>query len=85
MNSMSEAHGPFHRIGQCTDPGARCAAIDIEAKMPDGSLLPGRLLDAGPDATEVELLRTVARALGVRWGHDELGWWAVTLGSQARS
>ena len=35
------------------------------------------LLDAGTDATEVELLRTIAEGLGVRWGHDDLGWWAA--------
>jgi hypothetical protein len=35
------------------------------------------LLDAGETATELELLRTVASGLGVVWGRDELGAWAV--------
>ncbi len=35
------------------------------------------LLDAGADAPEIELLRTVASGLGVIWGHDEFGWWAA--------
>ena len=78
-DSMAETNGPFHRVGQSTAPGARCTALDIEAKMPDGSVIPGRLLDAGVDVTEVELLRTVARMIGVKWGRDELGWWAVVL------
>ncbi len=35
------------------------------------------LLNAEEGATEVELLRTIARGLGVNWGKDELGWWAT--------
>jgi len=35
------------------------------------------LLSAGENASEVELLRTVAARLGVKWGNDDLGWWAV--------
>jgi hypothetical protein len=35
------------------------------------------LLDAGETGTELELLRTVASGLGVVWGSDELGVWAV--------
>jgi len=43
----------------------------------DAAEVPGHLLDAGTEATELELLRTVASGLGVRWGHDDLGWWAA--------
>ena len=46
-------------------------------RAPDGAEIAGHLLDAGKDATELELLRTVAQGLGVRWGHDEFGWWAA--------
>lgn len=81
---MVESHGPFHRKGQSTDPGARCAALEIQAKLPDGSIIPARLLDAGTDATEVELLRTVARRLGVKWGRDDLGWWAVLFQTKSQ-
>ena len=35
------------------------------------------LLDGGPKASELELLRTVAAGLGISWGHDDFGWWAV--------
>ncbi len=34
-------------------------------------------MDAGTEASELELLRTVALSLGVRWGKDDLGWWAA--------
>jgi hypothetical protein len=51
--------------------------LPISAKGPDGQQFDGQLLDAGEHGTEVELLRTVASRLGVRWGHDESGWWAV--------
>jgi hypothetical protein len=46
-------------------------------KGPDGQAVPAYLLDAGADASELELLRTVAQGLGVRWGRDDLGWWAT--------
>ena len=39
--------------------------------------MPAELLGAPGEATEVELLRSVAQRLGVKWGHDDLGWWAV--------
>jgi hypothetical protein len=48
----------------------------------DGTQLQGFLLDAGTGAAEIELLRTVASRLGVRWGHDEFGWWAVARGEE---
>ena len=34
------------------------------------------LLDA-KNASEVELLRTVCAGIGITWGKDEFGWWAV--------
>jgi hypothetical protein len=51
--------------------------MPIRFRRPDGSLGSAVLLGAGPEATELELLRTVAEGLGVRWGRDDLGWWAV--------
>jgi hypothetical protein len=51
--------------------------LDIALKGVDGTPVPAVLLDAGEHAPEVELLRTVAHLLGVRWGHDEFGWWAA--------
>ena len=74
---MSTPHGPFHRVGSPGGPGCPVGELPIRFRRPDGSLGSAVLLDAGPEATELELLRTVAKGLGVRWGRDELGWWAV--------
>ncbi|MDT3376028.1 hypothetical protein RNI52_01710 [Labrys neptuniae] len=46
-------------------------------KAADGTMTQVSLLDAGLEANEIELLRTVASGLGVIWGHDEIGWWAA--------
>jgi hypothetical protein len=74
---MTNQHGPYHRLGGPGGPGCRVASIPVTGKNLDGSTMEGRLLDAGTEATELELLRTVANELGVRWGHDNLGWWAA--------
>ena len=74
---MCETYGPYHRLGEPGGPGCRVVALTIEMKDVDGSPVSAQLLDAGTEATEVELLRTVAKGLGVRWGHDDLGWWAM--------
>ena len=74
---MSEQHGPYHRLGEPGGPGCPVTALPILIQGPDGSPIPAQLLDAGTKATELELLRTIAQGLGVRWGHDNLGWWAV--------
>jgi hypothetical protein len=63
--------------GSLVDRVPDVAAIPIEGRQPDGTIISASLLDAGKDSTEVELLRTVCHGLGVRWGHDEFGWWAV--------
>ena len=72
-----ERHGPYHRVGEPGGPGAEAAALPVEATGPDGGAEPALLLDAQGEATEVELLRTICHTIGVRWGHDDLGWWAV--------
>lgn len=54
--------------------------LPISAKGPDGLAQQAELLDAGKESTELELLRTVASRLGVRWGNDDFGWWAVVKG-----
>jgi hypothetical protein len=43
-------------------------------------MLQAELLDAGKESTDLELLRTIAARLGVRWGNDDFGWWAVVEG-----
>jgi hypothetical protein len=74
---MSERYGPFHRLGEPGGSGCAVTVLDIAIKRPDGLMAAADLLDAGTAATEVELLRTIAHSFGVRWGHDDLGWWAV--------
>jgi hypothetical protein len=74
---MSAEHGPKHRQGKPGGPGCSVTPLDVTVKGDDGVGIPAQLLDAGRGASEVELLRTVARGLGVRWGHDDFGWWAV--------
>lgn len=77
---MSEGlgkHGPFHRLGEPGGLGCPVGVLPITFKGPDGFPVSANLLDAGTKATELELLRTVVQGLGVRWGHDNLGWWAV--------
>jgi hypothetical protein len=73
----SEPHGPYHRTGEPGGPGADVAAMPIEAVAPDGERIAAHLLDAQGDADEAALLRTICHTLGVTWGHDDLGWWAV--------
>jgi hypothetical protein len=70
-------YGPFHRAGNPGGPGCRVTLIPVQGKKPDGTMMDGSLLDAGSEAPEIELLRTVANGLGVVWGHDEFGWWAA--------
>jgi hypothetical protein len=55
--------------------------IPVQGKAPDGTIKDASLLDAGSEALEIELLRTVASGLGVIWGHDEFGWWAAVPSS----
>lgn len=77
MNGEPPPHGPYHRTGEPAGPGCRVAELSISIKSADGSLLPAVLLDAGPEASELELLRTIAHGMGIRWGRDGLGWWAT--------
>ena len=70
-------HGPYHRTGEPGGQGCQVTALPITQKAADGSLVAAHLLDAGAASSEIELLRTVAAGLGVRWGKDDLGWWAT--------
>ena len=74
---MSEKRGPYNRTGEPGGPGCQVAALPITQRAADGSDMPAHLLDAGTAASEIELLRTVAAGLGVHWGKDDLGWWAI--------
>lgn len=77
---MTSDQNRYHRLGDPGGPACAVGVLPIRFRSPDGQVQKGALLDAGKDATEVELLRTVASRLGVRWGHDSLGWWAVVQG-----
>lgn len=70
-------YGPYHRLGGSGGSGCRVAALPVHGRSSDGTILDGALLDGGPDSSELELLRTVAAGLGVRWGNDHFGWWAA--------
>ena len=77
----------YHRLGKPGGTGCRVAILPVEIKDLDGQTVPAELLDAGSgntghETSEVELLRTVAKGLGVIWGHDEFGWWAVVKGRE---
>ena len=74
-------YGPYHRLGGPGGPGCPVGALPVMFRGADGSTISAQLLDAGKQATELELLRTVAHGLGVQWGHDEIGWWAVVKDS----
>jgi hypothetical protein len=36
---------------------------------------PVYLLKAEDNASELEMLRSIASGLGVKWGKEDLGWW----------
>jgi hypothetical protein len=74
---MSENHGPFHRLGEPGGPACPVGVLPITLCDAEGRPTSGSLLDAGAEASEIELLRTIASRLGVKWGCDALGWWAV--------
>ena len=80
---MSNEQGPYHRLGQPGGPGCAVGVLPVTGKAVDGETYQAELLDAGVTATEIELLRTVAARLGVRWGHDHLGWWAAVPTAQS--
>ena len=69
--------GPYHRLGVPGGPGCEVAPLPIAAKLPSGETIGATLLSADASATEVELLRTIAHSLGIQWGHDDFGWWAM--------
>lgn len=75
-------HGPYHRRGEPGGPWCRVAVLPVKLKAADGSAIGAQLLDGGQSSTELEILRTVAKGLGVNWGHDDFGWWACVPGQQ---
>lgn len=71
-------HGPFHRRGAPGGPGAEVSILPISGQASGSDrVIEASLLDAGEKASELELLRTVASGLGVVWGQDDLGAWAM--------
>lgn len=76
---MNESNNKYHRTGEPGGSGCKLSALSIQIKDDNGELQNGQLLCAEKEATELELLRTVAQRLGVKWGHDDLGWWAAVI------
>ncbi|WP_265594201.1 hypothetical protein [Haloferula sp. BvORR071] len=74
---METQYGPYHRLGEPGGPGCPLSALPVHTADSTGKQSPATLLDAGQAASELEMLRSVAAGMGVRWGHDESGWWAV--------
>jgi len=74
---METQQGPYHRKGEPGGPGCPLAVLPIEVVDRDGGHAAAQLLSAGESASELEMLRTLASRLGVKWGHDDFGWWAV--------
>jgi len=72
--------GSFNRVGTPGGPPAELSASAISLPGFNGEPTPAHLLDAGADSSEVALLRAVCAGIGVTWGHDEQGWWAVVPG-----
>lgn len=71
-------YSPFYRRGAPGGPGGEVSGLPISGRRPSsGELIEACLLDGGETASELELLRTVATGLGVVWGRDDLGAWAV--------
>jgi len=69
-------YGPYHRTGEPGGPGCEVRTLKITMKDKDGTMVPSLLVDAG-HGSELEMLRTIAERIGIRWGHDDLGWWAM--------
>ncbi len=74
---MKDDRDIYHRTGDPGGPGCPLATLPVSIRGADGCEHPSLLLDAGSEGTELEMLRTIAETLGVRWGKDDLGWWAV--------
>ena len=74
------SENPYHRLGEPGGPTCRLAVMPISIRGADGELAPAELLDAGTERSEVELLRTIVSRMGMQWGHDDFGWWAVVRG-----
>lgn len=74
---MSTQQSPYHRKGTPGGPGCRVNLLPVQGPTAQGTTANFALLDAGKEASEVELLRTIVKGLGVKWGNDDFGWWAA--------
>ncbi len=60
------------------DRGAEVSILPISGRASGSDqVIEASLLDAGEKASELGLLRTVASGLGIVWGRDDLGAWAM--------
>ncbi len=65
------------RSGAPGGPTCEISYQTIETKSEDGTIHQDFLITPAGEASEVELLRTIAQRLKIRWGQDEQGWWAT--------
>lgn len=77
--------GPYHRLGSPGGPGCEVSTLPVVGKSPTGEMVTATLLSTHTSATEVELLRTIVHSFGVRWGHDDFGWWAAIPGGPVQA
>jgi hypothetical protein len=76
MDDEKDLHGLFHRKGKPGGPSCEVVILPVVIKGANGNPVRPNLIDAG-GGSEIELLRTVAQGWGIKWGQDELGWWAA--------
>ena len=74
---MNNPTSMYHRRGKPGGPGCPLGVWPVQSRDAAGGMQSFVLLDAGKQSSEIELLRTVASRMGVKWGQDELGWWAA--------
>lgn len=77
-----EKDNRYHRTGEPGGPACPVGVLPIMFGDGKGGLQEGALLDAGANASEIELLRTIVSRMGVTWGHDQFGWWAAVPNPQ---
>ena len=53
-----------HRLGEPGGSGCEVAGLEITIRNGTGEAVTGELLDAGTEASELELLRSVGHSLG---------------------
>ena len=77
---MPDEPKTYHRRGEPGGSGCSLGVLQAASTSSTGTEIPVQILDGGESSTEVELLRTIVSKMGLQWGHDKFGWWAVVPG-----